>query len=123
VAIAQEIVSRPALVAEREPVMIGASAAPTGMGPWGAEAAHGLPAPEPAPVAPEPAQVPSDRVPPPVAAAERPLSLTEQALVDGNDRDALNRIATDMGIEGAERLRSKTEVARVIAIRREMMAS
>lgn len=122
VAVAQELRSGPALVAEREPAMAGATAGAPGAGPWGMSApmpqpeAPPQPAATPAPsVTPLAAVAPGRELPPMPTAVDRPLNETEIGLLNANTREALNAIAVDLGIENAAELRTKEAVVKAIS--------
>lgn len=136
IALGVEMASGPALVAAREPVMVGAAVGASGAGPMGIIAPDNAPSPvasgwstdtsavpQMATTPPAIAADPSRTVPQRAPAGDRPLTPTEQALVDKNTRDQLNQMARDMGIENPEDMDSKSALAKVIAITREMKAS
>lgn len=139
--------SQPALVAEREPVMVGAVAAPSGAGPVSIGAAFGLVEGSVMPDVAVVATAGTVEEPPlateianvtPVGTSERAPSAFEQAMANrpqpGNDRvreranamaaaserEALDMQAVGLGIENVSMMKTKFEVAMAIAAVQEM---
>lgn len=105
---APDPVDHPVLVAEREPVLAGASAAPSGMGPMQAEAHVHTESREPSTALP------------PMPSGAQTLTPGAEALMAANTRPQLDELARGLGIAEPESFPNKGALAVAIDIRQSM---